>query len=541
MAATANNPQVACIGAGYWGKNLIRNFHRLGALRVICDTNDSVLEVFKRKYPERRFCRSFSEVLSDVTIDAVVIAAPAEKHYALTREALLAGKHVFVEKPLALKVEEGEELIALAEKSQKVLMVGHILEYHPAVLKLKELIDSGELGRINYIYSNRLNLGKVRSEENILWSFAPHDISVLLMLLGEMPRSVTALGGCYLHHEIADVTISTLSFPSGVKAHIFVSWLHPYKEQRLVVVGDRKMAVFDDTLKERKLQIFDEGIEWVNRMPVPRRKDPIAIEIEQDEPLGRECLHFLDAIKKHLVPKTDGRSALRVLRILNACEESLSQGGAPVRTTAPTETSKGYFVHPSACIDEFVSIGEGTKIWRFSHVMKGALVGERCNVGQNVVVGPGVRIGNGVKIQNNVSVFEGVTLEDEVFCGPSMVFTNVHNPRSHIPRKNEIRKTLVKKGATIGANATILCGNTVGRYAFVAAGAVVTKDVPDYSLFVGNPGKIQGWMCACGVKVSFEASKALCRQCGARYVKDGDNVRPALGVAENSSVESSVA
>jgi UDP-2-acetamido-3-amino-2,3-dideoxy-glucuronate N-acetyltransferase len=540
MTKNKQIPRVACVGAGYWGKNLIRVFDELGALDVICDTNDAVCEAFKVKYPEKRFYGSFLEVLADPTIDAVVIAAPAEKHYDLAREALLAEKHVFVEKPLALKVQEGEELIAVADSTEKTLMVGHILEYHPAVLKLKELIDSGELGRINYMYSNRLNLGKVRSEENILWSFAPHDISVLLMLLGEMPKTVTALGGCYLHHKIADVTLSTLSFPSGVKAHIFVSWLHPFKEQKLVVVGDRKMAVFNDTLKKEKLCIFDEGIEWVNRMPVPRKKDPVSIEIEQDEPLRCECAHFLAAVANGTAPKTDGPSALRVLKILNACEESLAQRGAPVDIVS-ISASDGCFVHPTACIEDSASIGRETKIWHFSHIMEGASLGERCNVGQNVVVGHDVRIGNGVKIQNNVSVFEGVTLEDGVFCGPSMVFTNVFNPRSHIPRKSEIKETLVKKGATLGANATIVCGNTIGRFAFIGAGTVVTKDVPDYALYIGNPGTIRGWMCACGEKIDFEKDQAQCSQCSARYTKKGMKVSPALEVAKKSSSTSPVA
>ncbi len=536
MADVSRKIKVACVGAGYWGKNLIRNFDELGALDVICDTNESVLETFKEAYPQRRFCQSFSEVLSDPAIDAVVIAAPAEKHYTLAREALLAKKHVFVEKPLSLRVEEGEELIALGERVNRTLMVGHILEYHSAVLKLKEIIDSGHLGRINYVYSNRLNLGKVRSEENILWSFAPHDISVLLMLLGEMPKNVTALGGCYLHQEIADVTISTLSFPSGVKAHIFVSWLHPYKEQKLVVVGDRRMAVFDDTSKGYKLQVYDEGIEWVNRMPVPRKKDPVGIEIEEQEPLRCECTHFLEAIKNGTVPKTDGHSALRVLKILNACETSLAQGGMPVETVT-AHMDRDFFAHPSACLDDNVSIGDGTRIWHFSHIMEGAVIGKRCNVGQNVVVGRGVHVGDGVKIQNNVSVYEGVTLEDQVFCGPSVVFTNVYNPRSHIPRMAEIRKTLVKKGATIGANATIVCGNTVGRYAFVGAGAVVTRNVPDHALFVGNPGRVKGWMCACGIKMDFKSDKARCGQCGAHFVKEGDIVRPALSVVEAAAVD----
>jgi UDP-2-acetamido-3-amino-2,3-dideoxy-glucuronate N-acetyltransferase len=189
---------------------------------------------------------------------------------------------------------------------------------------------------------------------------------------------------------------------------------------------------------------------------------------------------------------------------------------------------KSFFVHETACIDSHVSIGNGTKIWHFSHVMEGARIGERCNIGQNVVVGRQVVIGNGVKIQNNVSVYEGVTLEDDVFCGPSMVFTNVYNPRSHIPRKHEIKTTLVKKGATIGANATLVCGTVVGRYAFVGAGAVVTRDVPDHGLVMGNPAKIRGWMCACGVGIDFGSAvpgEAECPVCGNRYVKEADAVR----------------
>src|SRR5689334_5550505 len=246
-------PQVAVIGAGYWGKNLVRNFHGLQALGAICDSDAERLAALKEQYPAIRVVSAYSDVLTDNTIAAVAIATPAESHAAAVREALLAGKDVFVEKPLCLSIQDGEALVALARKNNRILMVGHLLWYHPAVLKLKELITAGDLGRIQYIYSNRLNLGKIRREENILWSFAPHDISVILGLLNEMPDSVMTQGGNYLHQQIADVTISLLSFPSGVKAHIFVSWLHPFKEQKLIVVGDRKMAVFDDMEKKDKL------------------------------------------------------------------------------------------------------------------------------------------------------------------------------------------------------------------------------------------------------------------------------------------------
>src|SRR5262245_8093706 len=247
--------RVAVVGTGYWGKNLVRNFFELGSLAAVCDSDEEKLAPYRSGYPGCRTVGAFVEVLKDPTIHAVAIATPAESHGDLVREALLAGKDVFVEKPLCLSSTAGESLVALAREHGRILMVGHLLWYHPAVLKLKALIDAGELGRIQYIYSNRLNLGRIRREENILWSFAPHDISVILGLLGEMPETVQAQGGNYLHQKIADVTVSLLSFPSGVKAHIFVFWLHPVKEQKLIVVGDRKMAVFDDVQSDRKLVV----------------------------------------------------------------------------------------------------------------------------------------------------------------------------------------------------------------------------------------------------------------------------------------------
>src|SRR6266516_8228686 len=264
---------VACVGSGYWGKNLVRNFYELGALAAIWDSDTEKVSQLKQQYSDCRFPSSYAEVLRDDSIKAVAIATPAETHAAMVREALLADKDVFIEKPLCLSVPEGEELAALAYDRKRVLMVGHLLWYHPAILKLKELIDAGELGRIQYIYSNRLNLGKIRREENILWSFAPHDISVILGLVGEMPEVIQTQGGNYLHDRIADVTLSLLSFPSGIKAHIFVSWLHPYKEQKLVVVGDRKMAVFDDVEERDKLLLYSHTIHWKNHIPIPSRAE----------------------------------------------------------------------------------------------------------------------------------------------------------------------------------------------------------------------------------------------------------------------------
>ena len=294
--------RIAVIGAGYWGKNLIRNFAELQALGAICDTDETVLPYFTQHYPECVTTVSPSDVLGDRTIDAVAIATPAETHGRLVRDALLAGKDVFVEKPLCLTLEGGRELVALAAAQGRVLMVGHLLWYHPAVLTLRQLIAQGELGRIQYIYSNRLNLGRVRKEENILWSFAPHDLSVILGLLNEMPETVHAQGGNYLQPRIADVTVSLLSFPSGVKAHVFVSWLHPYKEQKLIVVGNQKMAVFDDMEPEHKLLLYPHSIGWKDQLPVPTKMDAEVVLVAHEEPLRAECAHFLDCVKTRRDP-----------------------------------------------------------------------------------------------------------------------------------------------------------------------------------------------------------------------------------------------
>jgi UDP-2-acetamido-3-amino-2,3-dideoxy-glucuronate N-acetyltransferase len=508
---------IGIVGAGYWGKNLVRNFYELGFLHTICDLNRELVNKYKKQYPDIKFTDSFTHLLNDSQVNAIVIATPASLHGNMVREALLAKKHVMVEKPIALNMEEGEELVSLAMKQGVVFMVGHILRYHPAIERLKELINKGELGKIQYIYSNRLNIGKIRFEENILWSFAPHDISVILYLLNETPDTVYATGGSYLQHQIPDVTITTMDFRSGVKAHIFVSWLHPFKEQKLVVVGDKKMAVFDDISKE-KLFLYPHKIEWVERVPVVCKAEVEIVSVKMEEPLKVECKHFLQCIEGNKTPKTDGEEGLRVLQILQAFQESLSNNGLKIELNKLYERkSKEYFVHKSSYIDEDVEIGEGTKIWHFSHIMRGSKVGKNCRISQNVLIGSNVTIGNGCKIQNNVSVYEGVTLEDEVFCGPSMVFTNVFNPRSEIPRMNELRPTLVKKGTTIGANATIICGQTIGKYAFIGAGAVVTKDVPDYALITGSPGKISGWMCECGIKLDIEQSMGICKGCKRQY------------------------
>lgn len=494
---------IAVIGAGYWGKNLVRNYFELGALNSVCDARQEVLSGLEKSFPGVTYTSDFDTVLADTTVKAVVIALPAESHYEYAAKALRAGKDVFVEKPLALQLDHAKKLTAMAFEGRRILMVGHLLRYHPAFLKLKQMIDKGVLGRIQYVYSTRLSLGKIRREENALWSFAPHDISMILALCNEMPQQVFAVGHNYLHKQLADVTTTHLSFPSGVNGHIFVSWLHPFKEQKLVVIGESKMAVFEDTQPwEKKIALYSHTIKWQSGMPVPEKGEPEFVPVEGREPLREECLHFLHCIDNRETPITDGNEGFRVLDVLQRAQQSLEQGTAPEKVPPPATQEAPFFVHQAAFVDQPCRIGAGTKIWHGAHVMKGAEIGERCILGQNVCIGNDVKVGSNVKIQNNVSIYTGTEVEDDVFLGPSCVLTNITNPRAQIVRHALYEKTLIKRGATIGANATIVCGVTIGRYAFVAAGAVVAKDVPDYALMVGMPAKQQGWMSRHGIKLA---------------------------------------
>ena len=518
-----NTKTIAVIGAGYWGKNLVRNFHQLDVLKTICDASPDIRKQLSETYPDVTLTDDVDAVLNDTEIQGVVIAAPAAQHFDLAIRALTAGKHIFVEKPLALTYADGEAIVKLAKEKQKILFVGHILHYHAAVIKLKEMIKQGQIGRLQYIYSRRLSLGKIRREENILWSFAPHDISLILSIVGEDPCYVDAIGSNFLHARIPDVTMTNLKFFSGVGAHIFVSWLNPFKEQRLIIVGSQGMLVFDDTQPvDQKLILYPHTINWIDGQPIPEKAEGEAIVLSDHwvEPLQAECKAFLNAIETNTKPLTSGEEGLKVLKILEISQQSLEQKEnifPPVLKTSNVKQNTSYSAHETAVIDADVEIGNGTKIWHFSHVLPGSTIGEYCNIGQNVVIGPDVNIGNGCKIQNNVSVFKGVTLEDDVFCGPSMVFTNVINPRAHIRRMDEIRPTLVKNGATLGANCTIICGHTIGGYAFIGAGAIVTQDVPAHALMLGTPAKQAGWVCTCGNRLD---EKLHCSSCHLSYNTD---------------------
>ena len=324
--------KIAVFGAGAWGRNIVRTLSELGHLGAVCDPSEVCLEAARKIVGDRaknvRWSVQTEDILKDDDIAGVMVATPAETHYEVGRKILAAGKDLFVEKPLTVDLKEGEKLVGAAEAAGKILMVGHLLEYHPAILKLHELIRLGELGEVRYVMSHRLNLGKIRTRENALWSFAPHDISVILRIVGKMPFEVISTGGTYLSPNIPDITLMQMLFDNGVRAHIYVSWLHPFKEQKLVVVGSKKMASFCDISKE--LMLYDQRVEWKEGQPIPIKGDGQKVEFSKAEPLAEECRHFIDCIRTRAVPRTDGWKGLEVLSLLHAAQKSLSTNGKQV-------------------------------------------------------------------------------------------------------------------------------------------------------------------------------------------------------------------
>jgi predicted dehydrogenase len=330
--------QVAVVGVGGWGKNLARNYYQIPecSLRYICDLDQKKLEQLRSQLPGTTPTTRFEDLLEDAELQAIVIATTAATHYRLCRAALQAGKDVYVEKPFVLALSEGEELIELAAREGRILMVGHLLEYHPVINRLKRMIDSKELGDIYYIYSQRVNLGTVRNDENALWNFAPHDISSVLYLLGLEPSDVAARGQSYLQPGIEDTVFLTLNFNGRSMAHIHVSWLDPHKIRKITIVGSKKMAVFDDIESTEKLKIYDKSAEQnvsYNSFAeyVTLRFGDITIpHLKVEEPLRLECQHFLDSLRERRQPLSDGADGLRVLRILEAAQRSLKANGMPI-------------------------------------------------------------------------------------------------------------------------------------------------------------------------------------------------------------------
>jgi predicted dehydrogenase len=337
MTTKAMPVTLACVGAGYWGKNLVRVFHELAEVRLkmVCDPQEKVRQAIQAQYRDLQVVAQYQEVLADPEVEGVVLAVPAVDHFALARQALERGKHAYVEKPLALRASQARELVELAESRGRVLMVGHLLEYHPAVELLKKLVQQGELGDIYYLYAQRVNLGIVRRDENALWSLAPHDIAVLLYLLEQEPEAVSARGASYLQKGVEDVVFANLHFADGKMAQIQVSWLDPHRIRKLTIVGSRKMAVFDDVESTEKIRLYDKAAEPVRydsygEAIALRFGDVVIPHLHMVEPLKLECQHFAECVRGGKTPRSDGRDGLRVVRVLEAAQRSLEQGGAPV-------------------------------------------------------------------------------------------------------------------------------------------------------------------------------------------------------------------
>jgi predicted dehydrogenase len=326
------------VGLGYWGPNILRAFNSLQGCEVrwACDRDEKRLERFASHASRLSLTSRYQDLLEDRATEAIAIATPATQHYSMAKAALEANKHVLVEKPLAAEPEEAQELLELAQAKGRVLMVGHLLLYHPAVKMLKAYLDRGELGTVYYIYSTRVNLGQVRREENALLSFAPHDVSVILFLLGTSPQEVSAVGHDYLQRGVEDVVFLTLRFPEGILAHCHVSWLDPHKIRKFTVVGSRKMAVFDDMESSEKIRIYDKGVDQrpdfssFGEFLTLRFGDIHIPRVEMQEPLQLECQHFLDCITQGQRPLSDGENGLAVVKVIAAATRSLKERGRPV-------------------------------------------------------------------------------------------------------------------------------------------------------------------------------------------------------------------
>jgi predicted dehydrogenase len=324
---------VGVVGLGYWGPNLARNLDRLpdAELSWLCDASEEALARWGAAFPSARTTTSLDDLLADDSLDAVVVATPVPTHAELAQRVLAAGKHCFVEKPLGRAEAEAEAVVEAARAAERVLMVGHLLEYHPGVERLSELVASGELGDIRYIYSNRLNLGKHRQDENALWSLGAHDVSVILRLAGEEPYDCTAVGESYVKPGVEDVVFAFMRFESGLTAHMHLSWLDPHKERRFTVVGSRRMATFDDMELERKLTIYDKGFDEDYSSYgeyIARSGDASSPRIPNDEPLRVECAEFIACIREGREPRSGGESGLRVVRVLERLQRSLMESSS---------------------------------------------------------------------------------------------------------------------------------------------------------------------------------------------------------------------
>ena len=465
--------KIGVIGYGRWSKNIVREMNKFNVIKMVCDINTEELDECNKLYPDITTTTNKYDILNNKYITGVCVVVPSELHYHITKEALENNKDVFVEKPLALSFKKGRELVKLAKEKNKILMIGHLMMYHSSIKKIKDIIDKGCIGKIKSITSNRLNFGIIRKTENVLWSFAPHDISMILFFCGS-PLAVRCNGN-KISGKYGVVHLNMVY--KNLNAMINVNWMCPYKEQKLTIIGEKGIILFDDVNKIVKYQNF--------------LKDSKLIPFDNNSPLYNECHSFIDACFSRKDTITCGNKSLETLFILDNAQKSLDENKM-IYIKQYEPIVENIYIHPTAIIDDQVTIGMGTKVWHYSHISKNSYIGKNCVIGQNVYIGPQVIIGNNCKIQNNVSIYTGVILEDDVFMGPSCVTTNDINPRAKHPKNGIYKKTLIKKGASIGANAVIICDNIIGEYSMIGAGSVVTKNIDSYTVVIGNPARKYG-------------------------------------------------
>ena len=478
---------LALIGGGYWGKNLVRDFYNLNALHTVCDINEELLNEHKKKYPKINTTTDWDEVLKNNKINKVCIALPAHMHYTFAKKSLENGKDVYVEKPITLNIEEAKELTKMAKDKNLILMVGHLLHYHPGIQKIKSIIKKGTIGDVKQIIANRFSLGIFRTFENVLWSFGVHDISVILALCdNKLPNSVICNGNSHITDGIHDIANCILKY-NDKYVNLNVNWLSPYKEQKLTIVGTKGMVVFDDVNKS--ITVVPEYVKYNNSplQPIAIKNNDYKEECDNTEsPLTIECKHFIDCCQNRETPITDGDEGVRVLTVLSNLQKSLDNNGKEINIK--NDSSSNVFIHETAVVDDGAIIGNGTKIWHYSHICSGAKIGKNCNIGQNVYISGGAVIGDNCKVQNNVSIYAGVKAGNHVFFGPSCVLTNDINPRCLHSKNGKYMETILEDGVTLGANCTIVCGNTIKKHSLIGAGAVVCKNISENSIVVGNPG-----------------------------------------------------
>jgi len=459
---------IGIVGGGYWGKNLIREFNACGVLGYICDINENALKEHVKTYPSiKNTFTSLDEMLLQEDMTMVCIALPAEMHYDACLKALNANKDVFVEKPFVLNVEQGEELVRLAKEKNRILMVGHIMNYHMGIQHIKRILKEEVTGPIKYITCNRKSHGIYRQCENVFWSFAVHDMSVILSLFNNpILSNISCNSHGFITSGIADVCNTSFIINNNVYVNINVDWNSPRKEQNMTIVCQNKIIVFDNVLN--RVEVFNN---YITESKVANKTLP-EITTFTGTPLQNECEHFIACCKDRQTPLTDGNEGLRVVKAMLQCN--------PVVTETP-------FIHPSSIVDSGSLIGTGTKIWHWCHITEQAIIGNKCSIGQNCYVAG--TLGNNCKLQNNVSIYLGVKAGNNVFFGPSCVLTNDKSPRSGFSKHGKYIETTIEDDVTIGANATIVCGITLGKGCMIGAGSVVAKNVRPNTLVIGNPAR----------------------------------------------------